>query len=143
MGSVFYGGNRKVTVEYVHMKGAFTMNDLNLLNPQQLALTDAAKARFLSQIPEGTAGIRMALSKKGCGGNMYDYKIVEAGGEDVLDLYVELGAGKKLFIPPMDFFTGLSGSIIDFTEDDLGNQNIRITNPNVKGACGCGESFTL
>ncbi len=119
------------------------MTEHNRLSESQLIVTDAAKVRFLSQMPEAVVGIRMSLSKKGCGGNMYDYKIIEAGREDALDLYVDLGAGKKLFIPAMDFFTGLSGSVVDFMEDDLGNMNIRITNPNVKGACGCGESFTL
>ena len=36
----------------------------------------------------------------------------------------------------------LDGTELDFTKEGL-NEGFKFNNPNVKDACGCGESFTV
>ena len=36
----------------------------------------------------------------------------------------------------------LDGTIVDFVKQGL-NEAFRFRNPNVKGECGCGESFSV
>lgn len=36
----------------------------------------------------------------------------------------------------------LDGTELDFAKEGL-NEGFKFNNPNVKGACGCGESFTV
>ena len=56
-----------------------------------------------------------------------DEKIVTPGG----DFYVD--AGSVLY---------LIGSRMDWVEDDF-TAGFTFQNPNAKGSCGCGESFTV
>jgi iron-sulfur cluster assembly protein len=36
----------------------------------------------------------------------------------------------------------LDGMVLDYTREGL-NEGFKFDNPNVKGECGCGESFTV
>ena len=36
----------------------------------------------------------------------------------------------------------IDGTVVDFVQQGL-NEAFRFQNPNVKGECGCGESFTV
>jgi iron-sulfur cluster assembly protein len=47
----------------------------------------------------------------------------------------------KLFIDPHAVFA-IVGSIMDWKENELTSE-FTFTNPNAKGACGCGESFNV
>lgn len=122
------------------------MNDINnrqMINPDLLTVTPAAREHML-RIIGGQDGVRLEIrAGKGCGGNEYDFRLVESGKTDPLDLYTELGEGRKLYVRPMDFFTRLTGVTIDFREDSVGNRRIHISNPNEKGRCGCGESVSF
>jgi iron-sulfur cluster assembly protein len=127
------------------MKGAFKMTevkDRQKIDESMLYITHAARDRFLD-VAKNAAGVRMYIKSAGCGDGKYKFDLVEQGREDAGDLYYDLGQGKKLFIPTMDFFGKLMNSTIDFVEDDLGNRHIQVENPNEKGRCGCGESVVF
>ena len=49
--------------------------------------------------------------------------------------------GVKLYIDP-ESFPALDGTRVDFVRKGL-NESFQFENPNAKGECGCGESFTL
>ena len=36
----------------------------------------------------------------------------------------------------------IDGTVVDFVKQGL-NEAFRFRNPNIKGECGCGESFTV
>jgi iron-sulfur cluster assembly protein len=36
----------------------------------------------------------------------------------------------------------IDGTVVDFVKQGL-NEAFRFSNPNIKGECGCGESFTV
>jgi iron-sulfur cluster assembly protein len=109
--------------------------------PAALNLTPSAEARIadlMSRAPEGAVGVKLSTPRRGCSGLAYsvdyvttadpmDEKIETPGG----DFYVD--AGSILY---------LIGSTMNWVEDDF-TAGFVFDNPNAKGACGCGESFTV
>ena len=109
--------------------------------PAALILTPNAEARIaalMAKAPEGAIGVKLSTPKRGCSGLAYsvdyvteakpfDEKIDTAGGT----LYVD--GGSILY---------LIGSTMDWVEDDFAAGFV-FQNPNAKGECGCGESFTV
>ena len=86
---------------------------------------------------EGKAGwgLRFADRAAGCSGFEYvlDYsEKAQADDEIFLSEEVEIHVNKKVA-------SRLLGSVIDFV-DGLNGSGFKITNPNVKGSCGCGKS---
>ena len=37
----------------------------------------------------------------------------------------------------------LEGATVDYHSEELGRQGFSVTNPNAKGTCGCGSSYTM
>lgn len=111
------------------------------VRPPAILATDSAVQRIadlMSKAPEGTAGVRLTTPKRGCSGLAYDLSYVaepKIGDEAVPTpggiLYVDGGSLMYLI-----------GSTMDWQEDDF-TAGFVFTNPNAKGACGCGESFTV
>jgi iron-sulfur cluster assembly protein len=109
--------------------------------PAAIILTSAAEARIaelMSRAPEGAIGVKLSTPRRGCSGLAYsvdyvtseqafDEKIVTPGGTFYVD------GGSILY---------LIGSTMDWVEDDFA-AGFQFANPNAKGACGCGESFTV
>ena len=109
--------------------------------PAAIILTPAAEARvaeLMGRAPEGAIGVKLSTPRRGCSGlaysvdyvseeNRFDEKIVTTGGTFYVD-----GASILYLI----------GSTMDWREDDFAAGFV-FENPNAKGACGCGESFTV
>ena len=109
--------------------------------PAALTLTPAAEARIaalMARAPEDAIGVKLSTPRRGCSGLAYsvdyvtaadpfDEKIVTAGGTFYVD------GGSILY---------LIGSRMDWQEDDFAAGFV-FENPNAKGQCGCGESFTV
>jgi iron-sulfur cluster assembly protein len=95
-------------------------------------------ADLMSKAPEGTTGVRLTTPKRGCSGLAYDLSYV---AEPKLgDEAVPTPAG-TLFVDGGSLMY-LIGSTMDWREDDF-TAGFVFTNPNAKGSCGCGESFTV
>ena len=109
--------------------------------PAALTLTPAAEARIaalMAKAPEGTIGVKLSTPRRGCSGLAYSVDYVrEAAGFD-----------ERIETPGGTFFVDgasvlyLIGSTMDWQEDDF-TAGFVFNNPNAKGACGCGESFTV
>ncbi|SNS51218.1 iron-sulfur cluster assembly protein [Sphingomonas laterariae] len=109
--------------------------------PAAIILTPSAEQRIadlMARAPEGSIGVKLSTPRRGCSGLAYsvdyvteadpfDEKIATPGG----DFYVD--GGSVLY---------LIGSTMDWVEDDF-SAGFVFQNPNAKGACGCGESFTV
>jgi iron-sulfur cluster assembly protein len=109
--------------------------------PAALILTPSAEKRIadlMAKAPEGSIGVKLSTPRRGCSGLAYsvdyvseadpfDEKIVTPGG----DFYVD--GGSILY---------LIGSTMEWVEDDF-TAGFVFQNPNAKGSCGCGESFTV
>ena len=109
--------------------------------PAAIILTPAAEARIadlMSRAPEGAIGVKLSTPRRGCSGLAYsvDYVTDENGFDEKIEtpggiFYVD--GGSLLY---------LIGSTMDWVEDDFA-AGFTFANPNAKGACGCGESFTV
>ena len=61
----------------------------------------------------------------------------DTGAED--EVVESHGAG---VVVRREFLLMLAGVTVDFRREGL-NESFKFLNPNVKGECGCGESFTV
>ncbi|HEU4819838.1 MAG TPA: iron-sulfur cluster assembly accessory protein [Qipengyuania sp.] len=109
--------------------------------PAAVTLTPRAEARvaeLMANAPTDAIGVKLSTPRRGCSGLAYsvdyvneeakfDEKIVTPGGTFYID-----GASVLYLV----------GSVMDWAEDDF-SAGFVFQNPNAKGACGCGESFTV
>ncbi|KAJ7037502.1 hypothetical protein C8F04DRAFT_999198 [Mycena alexandri] len=82
--------------------------------------------------------IRIGVRNKGCAGLSYHLEYVEKPGK--FDEVVEQD-GVRVLIDSKALFS-IIGSEMDWAEDPLSSK-FAFKNPNIKDACGCGESFTV
>ena len=109
--------------------------------PAAVRLTRAAEARIaelMAKAPEGTVGVRLSTPRRGCSGLAYSVDFVS--DPNPLDERIETPAA-PFFIDGGSVLY-LIGSIMDWKEDDFAAGFV-FDNPNAKGQCGCGESFTV
>jgi len=109
--------------------------------PAALTLSLSAEQRIadlMAKAPTNAIGVKLSTPRRGCSGLAYsvDY-VTEANSFD-----------EKIETPGGTFFVDgssilyLIGSRMDWVEDDF-TAGFVFENPNAKGACGCGESFTV
>lgn len=106
-----------------------------------ILLTDAANARIaelMSRAPEGAIGVKLSTPRRGCSGLAYSVDYVSE--EEAVDEKIATPGG-TLYVNGASLLY-LIGSVMDWREDDF-EAGFVFENPNAKGACGCGESFTV
>ena len=109
--------------------------------PAALNLTVGAEARIaelMARAPEGAIGVKLSTPRRGCSGLAYsvDYVSEAKAFDERIDT-----PGGTLFVDGGSILY-LVGSKMDWVEDDFA-AGFTFENPNAKGACGCGESFTV
>ena len=131
------------------------MNQINAAHPEEEAkpkaerpprraaviLTPAAEARvaeLMAKAPEGAIGVKLSTPRRGCSGLAYSVDYVTEA--EAFDERIETPGG-TFFIDGASVLY-LIGSTMDWIEDDF-TAGFTFENPNAKGACGCGESFTV
>ena len=104
-----------------------------------ITLTEAAQTRVSNLLSsEGeNYKLRMSVSGKGCAGLTYGFAITDIVEED--DSIIESGSVTVLIDSAS--LPYLKGARVDYKKDILG-EKFSIDNPNAKGSCGCGDSFT-
>ena len=109
--------------------------------PAAIILTPNAEARIaalMAAAPADAIGVRLSTPRRGCSGLAYSVDYVTD----------EIAFDEKIATPGGTFYVDggsilyLIGSTMDWAEDDFAAGFV-FTNPNAKGACGCGESFTV
>lgn len=109
--------------------------------PAAVTLTPGAEARIaelMRQAPEGAVGVKLSTPRRGCSGLAYSVDYVTEA--DPVDEKIETPGG--LFFIDGASVLYLIGSTMDWKEDDF-TAGFVFENPNAKGSCGCGESFTV
>lgn len=109
--------------------------------PAALTLTPSAEARIahlMQTAPEGAIGVKLSTPRRGCSGLAYSVDYVTE--EVKFDEKIETPGG--VFYVDGGSILYLIGSVMDWVEDDF-TAGFVFANPNAKGACGCGESFTV
>ena len=105
-----------------------------------ISITPAAADRvrnFLANRGHGL-GLRLGVKSTGCSGYAYvvNYADELADGDVVFE-----AQGVKIIVDPKSL-SYIDGTEVDFVKQGL-NEAFRFRNPNVRGECGCGESFTV
>ena len=106
-----------------------------------VTLTDAAAGhvtKMLQQRGHGV-GLRIGTKKSGCTGFAYvvDYADDLGSNDHVFDSH-----GVKVVVDE-DSLPRIDGMEVDFVKSSLLNEGFEFRNPNIKDACGCGESFSV
>ncbi len=94
-------------------------------------------SNFISKRGKGV-GIRLGVKTSGCSGMAYKLEFVDEAHDE--DLIFE-SHGVKVVVDPKSL-AYLEGTELDFVREGL-NEGFKFNNPNVKDACGCGESFNV
>ena len=105
-----------------------------------ITMTEAASGRvrsFLDNRGKGL-GLRVGIKTTGCSGMAYVLEFVDELNEgdstfDIDGVTLVVDAKSLVFI---------DGTELDFQKEGL-NEGFKFNNPNIKGECGCGESFTV
>jgi iron-sulfur cluster assembly protein len=103
-----------------------------------LTLSAAERVRSFLQRRGHGVGLRIGVKKTGCSGFAYVINYADdVSGDDVV--FEEQGV--KVIVD-RESLGYIDGTQVDFVKQGL-NEAFRFRNPNVKGECGCGESFTV
>ena len=105
-----------------------------------ITLTQSASDHIFEYIRERGKGIgiRVGIKTTGCSGLAY---IIEPVDEKQKWDKIFQDKGIDIFIDKKSLVY-VKGSEIDYIKKGL-NTGLEFNNPNVQGACGCGESFTV
>jgi iron-sulfur cluster assembly protein len=117
------------------------MSTITRARPAALNLTPAAEARIaelMERAPDGAIGVKLSTPRRGCSGLAYSVDYVTE--EKPFDEKIETPGGT--FYVDGASILYLIGSRMDWVEDDFA-AGFTFENPNAKGSCGCGESFTV
>ena len=106
-----------------------------------ITLTNAAKNRvkeIITKAKKNYIGIRIGIDNTGCSGHSYkiDYAENKIDGDEVIsidNIKVFVDASTTMYI---------LGSKIDYVDNGM-ESGFVFSNPNEKGKCGCGESFSV
>jgi iron-sulfur cluster assembly protein len=103
-----------------------------------ISLSENAVAKIKQLVAERPGvGLRVKVVGGGCSGLQYRMEIDEVKERDK----VFERDGARLLVDKKSFLY-LNGTELDYAEE-LMSAGFKLQNPNVKHACGCGESFTV
>ena len=94
-------------------------------------------AGYLTKRGKGI-GLRLGVRTSGCSGVAYKLEFADVMAPD--DVEFE-SYGVKVLIDAKSL-PYLDGTELDYAREGL-NEGFKFNNPNVKDACGCGESFNV
>uniref|UniRef100_H2NY77 Iron-sulfur cluster assembly 1 homolog, mitochondrial n=1 Tax=Pongo abelii TaxID=9601 RepID=H2NY77_PONAB len=111
------------------------------LQPTWAALTLTPSAvnkikQLLKDKPEHV-GVKVGVRARGCNGLSYTLEYTKTKGDS--DEVIQDGV--RVFIEKKAQLT-LLGKEMDYVEEKLSSELV-FNNPNIKGTCGCGESFNI
>jgi iron-sulfur cluster assembly accessory protein len=106
----------------------------------QVTVTPAAMARVKAliteqEIPAEEHNLRIFVQPGGCSGFSYGLAFDKVNPEDKVQAY----EGFQVVVDSKSL-QYLQGMVVDFV-DSVQEQGFKISNPNAKSSCGCGQSF--
>jgi iron-sulfur cluster assembly protein len=105
-----------------------------------VSLTESAARQIKKQLEKRGKGIglKLGVRKSGCSGFAYALDYADALNENDA-VFEEFGV--KVIVPQNDL-EFIDGIELDYRREGI-NEAFQFNNPNVKGTCGCGESFSV
>ena len=105
-----------------------------------VSLSESAADRvstYLEKRGQG-AGLRLGVKTSGCSGLAYVLEFVDVIDEND-EVFEEKGVTVIIDKKSLVYLDGIE---LDFVKEGL-NEGFEFNNPNMKGECGCGESFSV
>ncbi|MEE8296979.1 MAG: iron-sulfur cluster assembly protein IscA [Hyphomicrobium sp.] len=105
-----------------------------------ISLTPNAVERVRSYLAKRGRGLglRVGVRKTGCSGYAYTIEYADAINPDDV-VFDEQGVKVVVNSESLKL---IDGTVVDFVKQGI-NEAFKFRNPNVKGECGCGESFSV
>ncbi|MCX7068448.1 MAG: iron-sulfur cluster assembly accessory protein [Methylococcales bacterium] len=105
-----------------------------------ISLTETAATQIKKQLEKRGSGVglKLGVKKSGCSGYAYILDYADKLNED--DAVFE-DFGVKVIVSANDLEI-IDGIELDYRREGI-NEAFQFNNPNVKGTCGCGESFSV
>ncbi len=105
-----------------------------------ISLTESAANRVRDHIERrgGGLGLRLGVRKTGCSGFAYVINYADEITDDDL-VFEDHGVTVVVDRASLEY---IDGTEVDFVKQGL-NEAFRFRNPNIRGECGCGESFSI
>ena len=104
-----------------------------------IQITESAKKHLINIMTTNEKKVKLGVKGGGCSGFTYDWQLIDEELSD--DEKIPLDDRNNLFVDGMSLLY-LAGLTIDYNTDLFGS-SLKIENPNIKSACGCGESFNV
>jgi len=106
-----------------------------------IEITENAAAqihKMLAKRQQGETGLRVGIKAGGCSG--YEYVFAWETAPKPSDAVFETPDGAKVYVDPRSLRL-LDGTVLDY-DTSLLSKGFQLNNPNAKGTCGCGVSFS-
>jgi len=105
-----------------------------------VTVTESAANQIKKQLEKRGSGLglKLAVKKSGCSGYAYilDYADTLKENDQVFENF---GVSVIVSQSDLEFVDGIE---LDYRREGI-NEAFKFNNPNVKGTCGCGESFSV
>jgi iron-sulfur cluster assembly protein len=108
-------------------------------NTQLISIAESAAEEIKRLLPNetGKSGLRLEIKGGGCSGMSYGLSFDNAKEND----HVIEAQGVKVFVDPKSAIY-LKGTLLEF-QGGLEGRGFVLKNPQAKGSCGCGQSFSV
>ncbi len=106
----------------------------------KITVTENAARQIQKQLQKRGSGVGLRLGVKASGCSGYAY-VLEYADEIAADDIVFDQHDVKVLVKPDDL-DKLNGIELDYAKEGF-DEAFKFNNPNVKGMCGCGESFSV
>ena len=106
-----------------------------------ITLTQSAARHIQQQLEQRGSGLglRIGMKKSGCSGFMYfvDYADEIHSDDQVFEQF------DTKIITDNESYPFLKGTEVDYVKNNFLSEGFEFNNPQVKNACGCGESVEI
>jgi iron-sulfur cluster assembly protein len=105
-----------------------------------VTVTESAASQIKKQLEKrgNGLGLKLAVKKSGCSGYAYVLDYADALNEND-QVFENFGVSVIVSQLDLEFVDGIE---LDYRREGI-NEAFKFNNPNVKGTCGCGESFSV
>ncbi len=105
-----------------------------------VTVTESAANQIKKQLEKRGSGLglKLAVKKSGCSGYAYILDYADALKEND-QVFENFGVSVIVSQSDLEFVDGIE---LDYRREGI-NEAFKFNNPNVKGTCGCGESFSV
>jgi iron-sulfur cluster assembly protein len=105
-----------------------------------VTLTENAARQISKQLEKRGLGLglKLGIKKSGCSGFAYILDYAD-NIEDMDEVFENFGVKVVVTKADLEVINGLE---LDYRREGI-NEAFQFNNPNVKGTCGCGESFSV